>query len=38
NTLRKNLEVPVLHITDEMALMKISKDLIKLVHNIDEKS
>lgn len=38
NALREKLAVPVFHITEEKALMKISKDLIKLVHNIDKKS
>jgi molybdopterin-guanine dinucleotide biosynthesis adapter protein len=38
NALRGKLEVQVFHIMDEMGLMEISKDLIKLVHNIDEKS
>jgi molybdopterin-guanine dinucleotide biosynthesis adapter protein len=38
NSIREKLEVPVFHILDEMALMKISKDLIKLVHNIEEKN
>ncbi|MFS0778965.1 molybdopterin-guanine dinucleotide biosynthesis protein B [Neobacillus sp. 3P2-tot-E-2] len=38
NALREKLAVPVFHITEEKSLMKISKDLIKLVHNIDEKS
>lgn len=32
------LEVPVFHIEEEMTLMEISKDLIKLVQNIDEKN
>lgn len=35
---RRYLEVPVFHITDEIALTEISKDLIKLVHKIDEKN
>ncbi|MEH7492669.1 molybdopterin-guanine dinucleotide biosynthesis protein B [Neobacillus niacini] len=38
NALREKLAVPVFHIKEEKALMKISKDLIKLVHNIDKKS
>jgi molybdopterin-guanine dinucleotide biosynthesis adapter protein len=38
NSISEKLGVPVFHIMDEMALMKISKDLIKLVHNIDEKN
>lgn len=35
---RGYLEVPVFHITDEIALTVISKDLINLVHKIDEKN
>ncbi|MFJ5760103.1 molybdopterin-guanine dinucleotide biosynthesis protein B [Neobacillus sp. NPDC093182] len=35
---RGRLEVPVFPITEEKALMEISNNLIKLVHNIDEKN
>lgn len=35
---RRKLEVPVFHITEEMALTEISKELKKLVHHIDEKN
>ncbi len=38
NTVREKLKVPVFHITEEKALTEISKELIKLVHNIDEKN
>jgi molybdopterin-guanine dinucleotide biosynthesis adapter protein len=38
DVVKELLAVPVFYINDEMALMEISKNLIRLVHNIDEKS
>ncbi|MDQ1004125.1 molybdopterin-guanine dinucleotide biosynthesis protein B [Neobacillus niacini] len=35
---RGQLEVPVFYISEELALMEISKDLMKLVHNTDENN
>jgi molybdopterin-guanine dinucleotide biosynthesis protein B len=38
DAVREKLKVPVFHIKEEIALTNISKDLMKLVHNIDGKS
>jgi molybdopterin-guanine dinucleotide biosynthesis adapter protein len=38
DAVREKLRVPVFHIKEEIALTNISKDLMKLVHNIDGKS